>query len=85
MASSAQNLGNVSYALPSHLGFLNDVDYMTIGLHHPKFQAAAGTKSAFESSLQYVKIMAIIGLNILKNAELRKRLWVAHPEKFGSD
>jgi hypothetical protein len=77
-------IGNVSYALPSlHPGFLIDVENPTIGPHHPLFEKSAGTRSAFEASLKYAKVMAATGLDILLDGQLRERLWVEHREKFG--
>jgi hypothetical protein len=77
-------IGNVCFEVPSlHPGFLIDVDSPDIGPHHPDFAKAAGTRSAFHSSLLFAKAMAATGLSILKNEKLRNQMWADHGEEFG--
>jgi hypothetical protein len=79
-----QVIGNVCSEVPSlHPGFLIDVDSPNIGPHHPDFEKAAGTRSAFDSSLLFAKAMAATGFNILKNEELRNQMWADHKKEFG--
>ncbi|GJN82631.1 hypothetical protein PLIIFM63780_006174 [Purpureocillium lilacinum] len=67
--------GNVSYEVPSiHPIFLLDVEDPSIGPHHPKFAETAGTKPSFTIALDFAKVMAATGLDILQNSSFREEL-----------
>ncbi|KAJ5710609.1 hypothetical protein N7488_004765 [Penicillium malachiteum] len=84
VSGASTDQGNVCSEVPSlHPGFLIDVDSPNIGPHHPDFEKAAGTRSAFDSSLLFAKAMAATGFNILKNEELRNQMWADHKKEFG--
>ncbi|KAJ5745461.1 hypothetical protein N7520_010643 [Penicillium odoratum] len=79
-------IGNVCFEVPSlHPGFLIEVDSPDIGPHHPGFEKAAGTRSAFDSCLLFAKALAATGFDILKNEELRNQIWSEHKREFGNE
>ena len=76
--------GNVSYELPSlHPGFSIPVDTPDASPHHPDFQRAAGTPDGFEAALNFGKVMAATGLEILQDKTLREEMWAEFEETFG--
>ncbi|KAJ5653416.1 hypothetical protein N7490_000419 [Penicillium lividum] len=84
VSGASTDQGNVCFEVPSlHPGFLIEVDSPDIGPHHPGFAKAAGTRSAFDSSLLFAKALAATGLDILKNEDLRNQMWANHKEAFG--
>ncbi|KAF9889033.1 hypothetical protein FE257_008010 [Aspergillus nanangensis] len=85
VSGASTDQGNVSYELPSlHPGFLIDVESPEVGPHHPKFAQAAGTRSAFDAALQFGKLMAATGCDILDDSSLRENMWTEHRQKFSN-
>ncbi|UNI17481.1 hypothetical protein JDV02_003822 [Purpureocillium takamizusanense] len=64
-----------NYEIPSiHPIFLLDVEDPSIGPHHRKFAATAGTRASFAIALEFAKVMAATGLDILQSGALREEL-----------
>ena len=55
-----------------------------IGPHHPEFESAAGKPSGLQAALNFAKVMAATGLEILGSEKLRLKMWAEHHERFGS-
>ncbi|KAI5289581.1 hypothetical protein KEM54_003627 [Ascosphaera aggregata] len=73
--------GNVSYEVPTlHPGYSIPVESPDIGNHHPGFTKASGTREAFDVTLDFALTLAATGLDVMKDAELRKDIHEKHKE-----
>jgi len=81
---ASTDMGNVCYKVPGfHCGFTIETDDPECSPHHPKFAAAAITRSAFLSALDCGKGMAATGYGILANDELAAQVWMDFEQEFG--
>ncbi|KAI9148285.1 Peptidase M19 domain-containing protein [Paramyrothecium foliicola] len=79
ISGASTDQGNVSYEVPSlHPGFGIPTESPPAVHHHPSFQRDAGTDAAFEAMLNFSKVLAATGVEVLKSPELRQKMWAEH-------